>query len=250
MTKEEREYYNKKIKICEALGAEEFQKVVFKVEELKFKLIKKFFPNFLDSYERYCDSEEKKRLQKATTEDEKKKIKSETKLLKLAMRKEMQQEKNRNYHMDSNRPTEIIKYLEWNKNIHINGLVRDLIIIILSIIGIIAGQEWAIAVLVASTLCAAVDFECINIQNCSIYKYQKCKETLEKREIRTTIKNIDEYNEASEVITKAIDEKDKLPTFSEIIDMMDSPEQLEEMKKMLKAEVISRNKQKIRRNEQ
>ena len=32
--------YKKKIELCEKLGANKFQKVVFKVEELKYKVIK------------------------------------------------------------------------------------------------------------------------------------------------------------------------------------------------------------------
>ena len=40
------EDYKKKIALCEKLGATKFQKVVFKVEELKYKFIKKFLPNY------------------------------------------------------------------------------------------------------------------------------------------------------------------------------------------------------------
>ena len=248
MKKEERDYYNKKIKLYEMLGAEKFQKIVLKVEELKFKIIKKFFPNFIDSYDRYCDTEEEKQLSKATTEEERKKIRKEFKMLKLAMRKEMNQEKNRNYHMDSNRPTEIIKYLEWNKEVHKGGLIKDLIIAAILVVGVVAGFEWVIPILVISLLNAAINFECVNIQNCSICKYKRCERALEKKEMKTTMKNIDEYGEASEVIAKAIEESEKLPKFSEIIDMCDSPEQLEAMRKMLITEQESRNKQKVRGN--
>lgn len=248
MKKEERDYYNKKIKLYEMLGAEKFQKVVLKVEELKFKIIKKFFPNFIDNYDRYCDSEQEKQLSKATTEEERQKIRKEFKMLKLAMRKEMNQEKNRNYHMDSNRPTEIIKYLEWNKEVHKGGLIKDLIIAAISTVGVAAGFAWVIPILVVSLLNAAINFECVNIQNCSICKYKKCEQALERKEMKTTMKNIDEYGEVSEVIAKAIDESEKLPSFSEIIDMCDRPEQLEAMRKMLIAEQESRNKQKVRGN--
>ena len=41
-----REDYKKKIALCDKLGAAKFQKVVLKVEELKFKILKNIFPNF------------------------------------------------------------------------------------------------------------------------------------------------------------------------------------------------------------
>ena len=42
----EREKEKKQLKKYKRLGAEEFQKVVLKVEELKFKILKTCFPNF------------------------------------------------------------------------------------------------------------------------------------------------------------------------------------------------------------
>ena len=60
MTKEEKEKYNKKIKLYERLGAEKFQNVVFAVEKIKFKIIKKCFPNFLKFYDKQCDKQEKR----------------------------------------------------------------------------------------------------------------------------------------------------------------------------------------------
>ena len=111
MTNEERKENNRKIKLYEKLGAEKFQKIVFAVERAKFKIIKKCFPNFLKFYDKQCDKEEEKLLKKAKTEEEKKEIRKNIKFSKMAVRKELNQEKNRNYHMDPNRPTEIYKYL-------------------------------------------------------------------------------------------------------------------------------------------
>ena len=39
--------YQKKIKQCEKLGALQFQKVVFKVEDIKFKVLKKLWFHLL-----------------------------------------------------------------------------------------------------------------------------------------------------------------------------------------------------------
>ena len=39
---EERIDYDKKIELCKKLGADKFQKVVFKAEELKFRFIRRY----------------------------------------------------------------------------------------------------------------------------------------------------------------------------------------------------------------
>ena len=176
MTREEKEKYNRKIKLYERLGAEKFQKIVFAVEKLKFKIIKKCFPNFIKWFDRRCDKQQKKLLAKAKSESEKNEIKRNIKFQKMAIRKEMNQEKNRNYHMDSNRPTEIYKFLEFNKKIHINGLIKDAILTTISVIAVSCGLAWAIPFLVAGIISAGLNFECINIQNCSICKYKRCEE--------------------------------------------------------------------------
>ena len=71
------------------------------------------------------DYQKKKLLRKAKTEEQKKKVIENVKLAKMAMRKELIEEKNRNYHIDNNRPTEIKKYLLWNKQVHKTGLIKD-----------------------------------------------------------------------------------------------------------------------------
>ena len=57
MTREEKEMYNKKIKLYERLGAEKFQDLVFVVEKIKFKIIKKFFPNIEKWFDKRCDKQ-------------------------------------------------------------------------------------------------------------------------------------------------------------------------------------------------
>ena len=229
----EREDYNKKIRLYEKLGAEKFQDVVFKVEKIKYKIIKKLFPNYIKSYDKHLDRKQKKLLANAETEEEKKQIKREIKLSKLAIRKELNEEKNRNYHMDTERPTEIYKYLEWNKSVHIKGLIKDAIIVILSTVALSFGFVGALPVLLYELLNAAINFECINIQNCSICKYKKCQKILERKESRAIEKGIEEYGAAAEVINNALEESETLPTFDEIINNIKTKEQLEEMKRLI-----------------
>ena len=71
LTKEE---YQKKINRCKRLGAEWIQQMVIKVEKLKFKVLKNYFPNAKEKYEKSCDRKCKKALRKAKTESEKRMI--------------------------------------------------------------------------------------------------------------------------------------------------------------------------------
>lgn len=242
MKKEEKELYNKKIKLYEKLGAEKFQNLVFSVEKIKFKIIKKLFPNIEKWFDKQCDKQQKKLLKKAKTEKEKKEIIRNTKYRKMAFRKELKQEKNINYHMDPNKPTEIYKYLEFNKKIHINGLIKDAILIAVSTIAISFGMAWAIPILVASIISAGINFECVNIQNCSICKYKKCEELLKKKEARNKEKNIEKYGEAAAVIDKVIEESDHIPSLSEIIAQAKTPEELRQLKELI-VETLQANKQ-------
>ena len=249
MTREEKEMYNKKIKLYERLGAEKFQDLVFVVEKIKFKIIKKFFPNIEKWFDKRCDKQQKKLLSKAKTEEEKKEIIRNTKFRKMALRKELKQEKNVNYHMDPNRPTEIYKYLEFNKKIHINGLIKDAIVATISTIAVACGLAWAIPILVASILSAGINFECVNIQNCSICKYKRCEEALKKKQAKKIENNIERYGAAAAVIDKAVEESDRIPSLSEIIAQAKTPEELRQLKELIK-ETLQANKQQEEKEKQ
>ena len=226
MTKEEKEMYNKKIKLYERLGAEKFQNLVFAVEKLKFKVIKKLFPNIEKWFDKKCDKQQKKLLARAKTEEEKKEIIRNTKLRKMALRKELKQERNVNYHMDPNRPTEIYKYLEFNKKIHINGLIKDAIVAVISTVAVACGLAWAIPILVASVLSAGINFECVNIEN-----------------------NIKRYGAAAAVIDKVVEDSDYIPSLSEIIAQAKTPEELRQLKELI-IETLQANNQQEKKERQ
>ena len=164
----------------------------------------------------------------------------------MAIRKELNQEKNRNYHMDPNRPTDIYKYLIWNKQVHERGLIKDILLITASILGLALGFTVTIPVLVYGLLSAVINFECINIQNCSICKYKRCEEALEKRETKKINQNIENYGDAAATIDKVIETSEKLPSLSEIISQMNDPEQLKQLRNIIQEELKSRNVQKGR----
>lgn len=62
--------YKKKIKLCEKLGALKFQKAVFKIEEIKYKLIKKLFPNYIKYIDLIINFNRNLKLKKAKTKEE------------------------------------------------------------------------------------------------------------------------------------------------------------------------------------
>ena len=51
--------YKKNQEICIKLAAESIQKVVVKVEDLKYKLLKKLWPNFISFYDKLIDKKKR-----------------------------------------------------------------------------------------------------------------------------------------------------------------------------------------------
>lgn len=238
LTKEE---YQKRINRCKKLGAEWFQEIVFKVENLKFKVLKKYFPNCTERYDKKCDRKCKKELKKAKSEEERKLIIFHYRELKMLFRKEINTEQNRNYHLDKKRPSDTLRYLEWNKKVHQKGLLIDLIALPILTGVALAGFPVAIPFIVSEALSAFINFECINIQDYNIYRFKQKKVVLEKIEERQQRKSQEEYGEAAKVITSVMNEKEKtnnpteIPNPDEVISRMNK-EQLIQFKNMLKKE--------------
>ena len=280
---EERIDYDKKIELCKKLGADKFQKVVFKAEELKFKFIRKFIPRYIEHMDKLFDWIGKKELESSkkslkrykrikedtiqrlsrTTSEEKKTrikkranrklkrikqriipaevIKKNVQSNKILMRKEYYLSQNRNYHMDLDRPTEMLSYLEYNKRVHMNGLKRNAVFL-----PIFTGLSIAFPIVtplaayeLASTF---INFQCVNIQNCNIYRYKKREEKFKKVEERRTQTNVRDYGNVSTIVSEKLKEKeDELPTIDEIIESVrNNPEARAELRKMAQRTMIKR----------
>lgn len=230
---EERKEYNRKIKLYERLGAVKFQKFVFAIERAKFKIIKKAFPKFLIHFDKYCDKKKRKEIKKAKSKEDIKRINKKYKNMKMAMRKEFYQEKNRNYHLNTKNPTETYDFLKWNKSVHERNLKINFALISLLVAGVFIQPVIALPLLAIELFSAGINFECINIQNYNICRYKKAEKALLKRAERSTEKRIQECGEATEIISTAIEEAEDLPTFDEIIDKIKNKEQLEQMKNLI-----------------
>ena len=68
------------------------------------------------------------------------------------------------------------------------------------------------------------------------------EERIQLREKKQTEKRILEFGEAAKAIHKSIEEKDNLPTIDEILQNIESKEQLMQLKEMLLQEQKSRKK--------
>lgn len=232
---------NKKMEICKKLGAVQFKKIVFIVEKIKFKALKKLVPNYLKYFDKHVDKLTKKRLKEAKTEEEKQIIIYKSKIDKMQERREFYQEENRNYHIRKENPTQIIKYLELNKKIHKNGLVGNAIFGLLTIPGLIFGSKLALIFLVFEIIEAIINFECINLQNYNICRLTKVKDKIEKKEKAKIVRDSVLYKEISEDIHKVVMEKDEIPTIDDILACADTPEKLEQLKQLLAKTKSQRN---------
>ena len=245
MKKEEREKYKQQMKTYEKLGALKFQKIVFGVEKLKYKLIKKVCPNYIRLFDKYYDHKKKKAYDKATSEKEIKKISRDFTTIKMVRRKEFYEEKNINYHMDSKRPTEIYDYLKANKQIHKDGLTRNLLTIPLLIAGVCVSFPYAIPLLVVELINTTINFECINIQNYNICRYKISRDTLKKKEDKLIEKRIEKYDDVSEMIYKTMEHKEDLPTPDEILNSIktssiNKDEKIKQLKELIAQQIIER----------
>ena len=89
----------------------------------------------------------------------------------LLNRKEMNTEKNRNYHIDNIRLTQTVEYLEWNKDVHKTNLIRDLVTLPIYIGLAVAGVGLAIPLIAGNLVSSFINFQCINLQNYNIFLY-------------------------------------------------------------------------------
>ena len=214
--------YKNKINRCKLLGAEKFQKVVFKVESLKYKTIKFVCPNFLNYYDKFLDYKRRKEIKKVHSSANKKMINEKYRRHKMLVHKEFNCEKNINYHMDINHPSGFIYYLNWNKNVHKRGLVKNAFLI--SCFGMLSFFEVPFAPLLMMLEIggAIINFQCINIQNYNITNpqeiyegnYNNLKLELEKNTIKKVepiIEKVPEVRGVEEVPKVKIEKIEKVP---------------------------------------
>lgn len=221
------------------LGAEKFQKVVFGVEKLKYKIIEKFFPNIKETHEKISNKRFQKRLKNEPIEIQQYLL-AEYQNQKLAFRKEIVYKQNRNYHYNLNYPTRFVKYLEWNKNIHIKGMKKD-VVMLTGTIGLtfFLGNPiplLSVLLILTNAIHLLIDFECVNLQNYNLERFQR-KETyklLEKVEEKKKIENLEKLGESIKPVVNAITSQIELPTVHQVVSDISTIEQTRKLLKYAK----------------
>ena len=202
MDKKEKKRLKRYMQIHEILGAGTFKKFVLFLERVKFKYGKKFFPNFQKNYEKYIDLRTKRALAKAKT--------------------------------DENRPKESLSYLEWNKGVHKRGLIKNFAVIGALSAATVLGYNFIVPLIVFESICALINFQCVNLQDYNICRYKIAEESLVKYAERTKKKKIEQYSDAAELIYDSITKADdKIPTIDEIVANSKNKEQLYQLKAYL-----------------
>ena len=226
----------KRLKLYKLFGAELFQKVVFKVEKLKYVIIDKFFPNIDSWYEKQCNNRRDIELSKKHLPADKKQIIDFYRNEQLKFRRELLHKENRNYHYDINHPTKFVEYLNKNKRIHIRGLEINGLAIAITLLGsFFFSNPYPILVNVIigyELVSAFINFECINLQNYNLYRFnsEKTKNLFKKIEERNQDKNIKCYSEAASVVSKTFDKTLDVPKLDEVVSQVTT---LEEKKQLL-----------------
>ena len=226
----------------EKLGAKRFKKLVFKVEKLKWKAIKKLFPNYLNGMEKQYRKYRDKELKKAKTEEERRQIIENYKNSVMLMKKEYYTEQNMNYHIDMNNPDKIKEHLKRNKSIHKMWLKVDAIAAPILISLLALGNTWTIPFIAIVGLEAIKNLQCINLQNYSLTCLEENKELLERKSNRVIERSRNKYREAQDVITKVITESEVVPNIDTIIKESKSKESLEQLRELLLKEKENRER--------
>lgn len=223
-------------KLYEKFGALQFKKFVLLIEKMKFKVIDKFFSNIGDWYSKRCERKVTKLCNKNITEEEKNRIRFDYNCRKLAFKKELIEKKNRNYHFDTSNAGSFYKYLLWNKNIHKKGIRKDIIGIVLSILGIFFLNGVFIPVVIItllySSISLVVDFECVNLQNYNLCRFYERKDVLDKIEERKKKRDIDNYSNVSKKVYEQLEKSVESPKSSDVVDSLTTVEQLRELRKL------------------
>lgn len=229
---------NKKDLYC-VLGAEKFQQVVFKLERLKYKIIEKYFPSIREINEKISDKRFQKRLKKEPIEKQQYLL-AEHQNQKLIFRKELTYKQNVNYHYNVNHPTRFLKYLEWNKKVHIRGMKKSIFILIGTIgLTCLLGNPFplfSMLLIGGNMMSLIINFECVNLQNYNLVRFKQ-KETyalLKKIEEKKQKENLEKLGESIEPVSKVITNQVELPTINQVVKEITTIEQTRQLLEYVK----------------
>ena len=237
----------KKEELAKILGAKRFQKFVYKVEDIKYSLLKNQLSFLVPLIENSMKIRKNKLINNTNDPIKQENIENEYKRNLILFRKELNQEKNRNYHFDVDYSKNFKDYLLWNKKVHLNCMVKNISLISLSIFTLMLshGLLFNVGVVlgIINSIGLVINFECYNLQNYHLARYEKVEKKLEERKKESILQKNKKYNNAINAINKQIDKSNDLPK----LDVRSMKiEELKELKQLL-LEVNSSNKKLERR---
>lgn len=228
---------NNNIRINELLGAKIFQKFVFKIENVKYDIIEKWMPNIDRKHSERCEKLLNKRLLNSTTEEEKKQLIHYYINERLTFRRELNLRENRNYHINIDNPSKFVSYIKNNRRIHVKGIVKNAILIAGSTVVLIYGenllQTMGLVVLTYNSLEAFINFQCINLQNYNLKRFENSKDKLLKLAERRQQRDISLYSEISKVISNEFDDRNDIPSLEQIQSKITTKEELQQMRQLV-----------------
>jgi len=240
MTKEE---------LTKKLGAKRFQKLVYKVENIKFYLLKNQLSFLIPLIEKQLKKSKNKAINNTNDPIKQDIIEEKYKKELILFRKELNLGKNRNYHFDMDYSKNFKEYLLWNRSVHIKGIIKNIIVLLASIpifiltSGII--QDITIIITIINALSFIINFECVNLQNYHLIRYTRIEEKLEQRKNTEILEKNKKYSNAINAINTQIKKSNELPKLN-IYEM--KREELEELRKLLLE--VQQNNKKLERKRQ
>ena len=239
-----------KEKLAKRLGAKELQKLVNKVEDIKYSLLKNQLSFLVPIVEKIMKSRKNRLINKTSDPVKQELIENNYKNDLILFRKELNQEKNRNYHFDIDYSKNFKNYLLWNKDVHLKGIIKNLVILALSSGALILGEgiifNAALVLTIINSIGLVINFECVNLQNYHLARFERVETKLEERKKNALLQKTQKYGNAINAINKQIEKSDSLPK----LDVRQMKiEELEELRNLL-TEVNSSNKklQRVNKN--
>lgn len=224
------EKIQKKIYICEKLGAPYFQNVVFLLEKWKYCALSKL-PYIFKYYDKLCDYKKSKELKKVHSVYTKKQIIRKYRNRKGLIRGQFYKKQNVNYHFNEICATDFVEYLEWNKKIHKDGMEMNAVLIPFFTLCTFSGLPFSGLLLTFEVASLFINFQCVNLQNYNIYRFQQKKEKLQTIQQKKQERFKQNYNGAIEAISQSLEETNNLPSIDDLLSCVKTPSQVEQLRK-------------------
>lgn len=235
--KRERQIYLDKAKLHGKLGAIAFKDFIKKFDKAKFKFIKKILKEerVIKWSNDAVDKNTKRLLKRAKSESEKKEIIAQAKRSKVLTKRQLREERSINYYVGvDSRIEQFARYIEKNKNIHQNCLIKNGIILGICVGAGIAGVPILPFVLGGYQILAGFkNLQCINAQEYYLSRMVANKKGLAKKTVKKIKKDYEENPDLIADLKLAKQEGKDLYSIGTLIESMHSKESLEQLRTRL-----------------